>query len=57
MGSVSDEAGHRAPGQDAEVTAAAINVNVPESLRWTDIRREETFLLTSLNVRLLGPPR
>jgi hypothetical protein len=36
-----------------EVTALAINVSVPEDLRWTDARRGETFLLTSLNVRLL----
>ena len=35
-----------------EVTALAINVSVPEHLRWTDTRRGETFVLTSLNVRL-----
>jgi hypothetical protein len=35
-----------------EVTALAINVTVPEALRWTDTRRGETFLLTTLNVRL-----
>jgi hypothetical protein len=35
-----------------EVTALAINVTIPEALRWTDTRRGETFLLTSLNVRL-----
>jgi hypothetical protein len=40
-------------GAGAEVTAPAINVAVPEALRWTDIRRGETFLLTTLNVRLL----
>jgi hypothetical protein len=35
-----------------EVTALAINVTVPETLRWTDTRRGETFTLTTLNVRL-----
>jgi hypothetical protein len=35
------------------VTALAINVTIPEPLRWTDTRRGEEFLLTSLNVRLL----
>jgi hypothetical protein len=39
-------------GEDVEVTALAINVSVPEALRWTDSRRGETFLLTTLNVRL-----
>ena len=38
---------------DVEVTALAINVSVPEELRWTDSRRGEEFLLTTLNVRLL----
>jgi len=37
----------------AEVTALAINVTIPEALRWTDTRRGETFTLTTLNVRLL----
>ena len=36
-----------------EVTALAVNVTVPEGLRWTDTRRGEEFTLTSLNVRLL----
>jgi hypothetical protein len=36
-----------------EVTALAINVTIPEPLRWTDTRRGETFMLTTLNVRLL----
>ena len=36
-----------------EVTALAINVTIPEALRWTDSRRGETFSLTTLNVRLL----
>jgi hypothetical protein len=30
----------------------AINVTIPEALRWTDTRRGETFTLTTLNVRL-----
>jgi hypothetical protein len=38
----------------AEVTALAINVIIPEALRWTDTRRGETFNLTTLNVRLLA---
>src|SRR5258706_7739781 len=36
-----------------EVSALAINVTIPERLRWTDTRRGETFILTTLNVRLL----
>ena len=36
-----------------DVTALAINVTVPEALRWTDTRRGEEFLLSTLNVRLL----
>jgi hypothetical protein len=36
-----------------EVTALAVNVTIPEELRWTDTRRGEEFLLTTLNVRLL----
>ena len=35
-----------------EVSALAINVTIPEPLRWTDIRRGE-FVLTTLTVRLL----
>jgi hypothetical protein len=38
----------------AGVTALAINVTIPEALRWTDTRRGETFPLTTLNVRLLA---
>ncbi|GGR62840.1 hypothetical protein [Streptomyces roseolus] len=38
---------------DLEVSALAINVTIPESLRWTDTRRGEEFTLTTLNVRLL----
>ena len=40
-------------GAAAEVSALAINVTIPESLRWTDTRRGEEFVLTTLNVRLL----
>ena len=36
-----------------EVSALAINVTIPQSLRWTDTRRDKTFLLTTLNVRPL----
>jgi len=38
---------------DPDVSALAINVTVPEDLRWTDTRRGETFVLTTLNIRLL----
>ena len=38
----------------AEVTALAINVTIPEALRWADTRRGQTFTLTTLNVRLLA---
>jgi hypothetical protein len=36
-----------------DVTALAINVAIPEALRWTDTRRGQAFMLTTLNVRLL----
>ena len=36
-----------------EVSALAINVTIPETLRWTDTRRGEAFALTTLNIRLL----
>ncbi|EWT02062.1 hypothetical protein N865_07155 [Intrasporangium oryzae NRRL B-24470] len=36
-----------------EVNALAINVAIPESLRWTDVRRGDTFRLETLTVRLL----
>lgn len=36
-----------------EVSALAINVTIPEPMRWTDTRRGEQFRLTTLNVRLL----
>ncbi|MGC0397690.1 hypothetical protein RKD27_000334 [Streptomyces sp. SAI-126] len=38
---------------DLEVSALAINVTIPQALRWTDTRRGEEFQLTTLNVRLL----
>ena len=46
---------HACMGSDLapDVTALAINVTIPEALRWTDSRRGETFSLTTLNVRLL----
>jgi hypothetical protein len=36
-----------------DVSALAINVTIPEQLRWTAERRGQEFLLTTLNVRLL----
>jgi hypothetical protein len=36
-----------------DVSALAINVPIPEELRWTDTRRGEEFVLSTLNVRLL----
>jgi len=36
-----------------QVSALAINVTVPESRRWTDTRRGEQFVLSTLNVRML----
>jgi hypothetical protein len=40
-----------------EVSALAINVTIPVELRWTDTRRGQDFLLTTLNVRLLRDGR
>ena len=40
-----------------DVIALAINVSIPEDLRWTDSRRGEEFTLTTLNVRLLPDGR
>jgi hypothetical protein len=40
-----------------DVSALAINVTIPEELRWTDIRRGEEFTLSTLNVRLLPDGR
>jgi hypothetical protein len=36
-----------------DVSALAINVTIPEALRWSDTRRGQGFELTTLNVRLL----
>jgi hypothetical protein len=36
-----------------EVTALAINVTIPETLRWKDTRRGVEFMLSAINVRLL----
>ncbi len=38
---------------EVEVSALAINVTVPDSRRWTDTRRGEEFVLSTLNVRML----
>jgi hypothetical protein len=40
-----------------DVSALAINVTIPEPLRWTDVRRGQEFELTTLNVRLLRDGR
>ena len=40
-----------------DVSALAINVTIPEGLRWTGIRRGAEFTLTTLNVRLLPDGR
>ncbi|MFF4900922.1 hypothetical protein [Streptomyces sp. NPDC001068] len=40
-----------------DVSALAINVTVPEELRWTDTRRGEEFSLSTLNIRLLPDGR
>jgi hypothetical protein len=40
-----------------DVSALAINVTIPEPLRWTDARRGVEFRLTTLNVRLLRDGR
>ncbi|QTX05747.1 hypothetical protein [Agromyces archimandritae] len=37
----------------AEVAALALNVAIPEELRWRDTRRDEEFELQSITVRLL----
>lgn len=42
---------------EVELSALAINVSVPEHLRWTDERRGEEFLLTSITVRILPDGR
>lgn len=38
---------------EVDVSALAINVAVPEALQWTDSRRGEEFVLSTLNIRLL----
>lgn len=50
-----DQPAEDRPAEDrpVEVSALAINATVPEHLRWTDTRRGETFLLTTVNIRLL----
>jgi len=40
-----------------EVSALAINVTIPEELRWTHSRRGQEFVLQTLNVRLLPDGR
>jgi hypothetical protein len=44
-------------GDEPQVSALAINVTIPEALRWTDTRRGQEFTLTTLNVRLLPDGR
>lgn len=38
---------------EVEVTALAVNVAIPERLRWTATRRGQEFELSTLNVRRL----
>jgi hypothetical protein len=38
---------------EVEVSALAINVTIPEDLRWNSVRRDEEFRLMTLTVRLL----
>ncbi|WP_151770624.1 hypothetical protein [Streptomyces abyssomicinicus] len=44
---------YRARIDALDVSALAINVTVPEELRWTDTRRGQEFTLSTLNIRLL----
>lgn len=46
-----------APVVEAEVSALAINVTIPEELQWTATRRDRAFRLNTLNVRLLPDGR
>ena len=39
--------------EEIVVSALAINVTIPEAMRWTDTRRGQTFRLDTLNVRML----
>ncbi|MFW0795819.1 hypothetical protein AAFP30_18555 [Gordonia sp. CPCC 205515] len=43
------------PADDAplELNALAVNVAIPDHLRWNDSRRREEFTLTTITVRLL----
>ena len=43
--------------EEIEVTALAVNVTIPDRLRWMDIRRGDEFTLITLNVRLLPDGR
>ena len=36
-----------------ELSALAINVAIPEDMRWRDMRRDEEFELQSLTIRML----
>jgi hypothetical protein len=42
---------------DVDVSALAINVTIPDDLRWTAERRGQAFELQTLNVRLLPSGR
>lgn len=44
-------------GDEVEVSALAINVSIPDELQWTATRRDRTFRLQTLNVRLLPDGR
>ncbi|MFG2307832.1 hypothetical protein ACGFS9_03950 [Streptomyces sp. NPDC048566] len=44
-------------GDELDVSALAVNVTIPDALRWTDTRRGEEFRLTTLNIRLLPDGR
>jgi hypothetical protein len=39
--------------EDLVVSAMAINVTIPEPMRWNDTRRGQEFRLDTLNVRML----
>jgi hypothetical protein len=39
--------------EDLDVSAMAVNVTIPEPLRWNDSRRGQEFRLDTLNVRML----
>ena len=42
---------------EPQVSALAINVDIPAALQWTDVRRGVEFTLLTLNVRLLPDGR